>query len=110
MSASRPPPPLISFFDFFAASALMTFNSKRKFLTQNKILYRMDGESSKFKISTLGDCLSPHLTSELSRINPSFWSLADMANYEVLVLNFSFNSTMDRQRNYNYQNFPNYEL
>ena len=37
---------------------------------------------------------------------------ADMANYELLVPNFSLNSTMDRQLNYNYNflNFQNYQL
>ena len=35
----------------------------------------------------------------------------DMANYELLVPNFSLNSTMDRQLNYNYNflNFQNYQ-
>ena len=35
---------------------------------------------------------------------------SDMANYELLVPNFSLNVTMDRQLNYNFLNFQNYKL
>ena len=37
---------------------------------------------------------------------------ANMANYELLVPNFTLNSTMDRQlnSNYNFLNFQNYQL
>ena len=47
---------------------------------------------------------------EFAKIQRNYWT--DMANYELLAPNFSLNSTMDCQLNYNYNflNFQNYQL
>ena len=49
------PPPLIPFFDFFAASALMTFNSKGSFLLRKKfsIEWTVNLQNLKFRLEAI---------------------------------------------------------
>ena len=93
----------------------------------NNIMYLCEGEHSQLERILFISCRNMkrnHLKNWLEKSDLKFnlelpkflnWTFElepDMANYELLIPNFSLNSIMDRQLNYNYNflNFQNYQL